>query len=156
VTVLLVRHARAGRRQAWDGDDRLRPLSPRGQQQAKVLAETLLDLVAKKRPVPVLSSPWLRCVATVAPLANAMGQDVTLEPALGEGSAAAALALVAGLAGSSAVLCTHGDVIEATLHWLKANGVDLGRRPTWPKASTWAIDSRNGRYYVARYLPPPA
>ena len=33
--VLLVRHARAGDRSEWEGDDRLRPLDKKGRRQAK-------------------------------------------------------------------------------------------------------------------------
>src|SRR4051794_27845038 len=35
--VLLVRHAKAGERSAWHGDDRLRPLDPAGQEQTEEL-----------------------------------------------------------------------------------------------------------------------
>jgi broad specificity phosphatase PhoE len=156
VTVLLVRHARAGRRQDWDGDDVLRPLSVRGQQQAKALPDVLTPLLGKqKRPVVVMSSPWVRCVATVAPLCETLGLDVVEEPALGEGHDEDAIALVARLCDRTAVVCTHGDVIERVLAWLRRGGVDLGRRPSFPKGSTWALQSRSGRFHVARYLPPP-
>ena len=157
MTVLVVRHARAGRRSAWKDDDRLRPLSGRGQQQAKALAVALADVARKKRrPVEVLSSPWVRCTETVAPLAASLGVDVRQEPALGEGRAEEALELIAGFTHRTVVVCTHGDVVVATLDWLKGSGVDLGRAPSCPKGSTWVLESRAGRYYVARFLPAPA
>ena len=39
MTVFLIRHAKAGDRDSWRDDDRLRPLSGRGHLQARVLAE---------------------------------------------------------------------------------------------------------------------
>ncbi len=40
-TLILVRHARAGDREEWDGPDDLRPLDARGREQAQRLAEVL-------------------------------------------------------------------------------------------------------------------
>src|SRR5439155_7837286 len=62
----IVRHAKAGDRAEWMGDDRLRPLTTLGQQQAEELAESM-----SAEPIDtVLSSPYVRCVQTVEPLAN--------------------------------------------------------------------------------------
>ena len=41
--VLLVRHARAGDRDAWEDDDRLRPLDKKGWKQAEGLVGLLAD-----------------------------------------------------------------------------------------------------------------
>ena len=73
--ILLVRHAVAASRSKWDGDDRLRPLTKRGQRQA-------LDLVSQLSEQPVhrvLSSPYLRCVDTVAPLARGRRIEVHID-----------------------------------------------------------------------------
>ena len=51
--VLLVRHAKAGSRHQWDGDDALRPLSGTGREQARHLT----DLLAAVRARPVLQRP---------------------------------------------------------------------------------------------------
>jgi phosphohistidine phosphatase SixA len=110
VTVLLLRHASAGARERWSGDDRLRPLDARGCRQAEALVAALAGRVVTQ----VLSSPFLRCVQTVQPLAAARGLAVETREELAEGSPReAVLALVAGCDG--AVLCTHGDVVEAVL-----------------------------------------
>ncbi|MGH3579725.1 MAG: SixA phosphatase family protein, partial [Mycobacterium sp.] len=58
--LLLVRHGHAGRRSAYKGDDRVRPLSERGLAQA----QTLVPLLSKYRPQRVLSSPFVRCLET--------------------------------------------------------------------------------------------
>ena len=60
----LVRHAKAGDRSDWSGDDRLRPLTKSGQRQAEALAD-MLDGEPIDR---ILSSGYLRCLQTVEPL----------------------------------------------------------------------------------------
>jgi phosphohistidine phosphatase SixA len=103
VSVVLLRHASAGDRGKWDGDDRLRPLDKRGRRQAKALRDRLLAAGVTR----VLSSPYARCVQTVEPL----GLDIELDERLAEGAPRSeTLALLADADG--AVACTHGDVIE--------------------------------------------
>ena len=50
----LVRHAKAGDRTAWKGDDRLRPLSKEGRRQADSLARKLARLTTGQ----IVSSPY--------------------------------------------------------------------------------------------------
>jgi hypothetical protein len=70
--VLLIRHARAGERDEWEGDDRLRPLDERGRRQA----EELVDLLAEYEFERIVSSPAVRCLQTVEPLASARGLEI--------------------------------------------------------------------------------
>jgi 8-oxo-dGTP diphosphatase len=105
VTSVLVRHASAGDRDGWDGDDRQRPLDARGRRQAAALVDLLRGLDVRR----VVSSPYLRCVETVEPLAAALGQRVAEDSRLAEGAARAALEL---LREDGVVLCTHGDVVQ--------------------------------------------
>jgi phosphohistidine phosphatase SixA len=110
MTLLLIRHASAGDRDDWVGDDRLRPLDGRGRNQASRLPELLGDYEIAR----VLSSPAVRCVQTVEPLARSRGLDIELREELGEeqqGEAGAAL--VRSLAGEQAALCVHGGLSEA-------------------------------------------
>jgi 8-oxo-dGTP diphosphatase len=156
VTVLLVRHAQAGRRDAWKRDDRLRPLSGKGQRQAKALGVELADYVADVTSrLHVLSSPYTRCRETVLPLAAGLGVAVADREELAEGHGRDAIRLMAEIAGGTAVVCTHGDVVGEVLAWLAGRGIDLGPRPQWPKASTWVLETRKGIYRAAHYLPPP-
>ncbi|MBC8091532.1 MAG: NUDIX hydrolase, partial [Pseudonocardia sp.] len=74
--VLLVRHAKAGSRSQWDGDDDARPLSSTGHEQARHLA-TFLPLFG---PECVASAPPKRCRDTVGPL----DLPVRYEPLMGE------------------------------------------------------------------------
>lgn len=110
---VLLRHASAGDREAWTAPDALRPLDERGRRQAEELVPLLLELGAAR----VVSSPYVRCVQTVEPLAAALGVELEEDERLAEGEGSAAACL---LAEDGVVACTHGDVI-ATLSglWLK-------------------------------------
>lgn len=150
--LLLVRHAAAGNRSDWQGDDVLRPLSARGQEQALALAASLSD-----RPIErILTSPYVRCRETVEPLAEALGLKVEEREELTEGSGhRPARDLLRELVGSYAVLCSHGDVIPAVLDWLLRHGTSLRSAFDCKKASTWEIEVSGGEFTKARYLPPP-
>lgn len=108
MTSVLLRHAWAGDRDDWDGDDRLRPLDERGRNQA----QELVGLLAPLGVARVVSSPYVRCVETVEPLAVALGVEVERDDRLAEGAGDAALGL---LAEDGVVACTHGDVVEDVL-----------------------------------------
>jgi phosphohistidine phosphatase SixA len=108
--VLLIRHARAGDREEWVGDDLRRPLDDKGQTQAAALP----GLLAEYPIVRVLSSPADRCVQTVEPLARARGLEIELRDELSEERQAGAGAelLRTILAAEVAVSC-HGGLSEA-------------------------------------------
>lgn len=113
MTSVLLRHASAGDGATWHGDDRLRPLDSRGRRQAAELAELLRPFGVRR----IVSSPYVRCVETVEPLAAALGLRVEEDESLGEGAGRAAVAL---LREDGVVGCTHGDVVEDMLgHGLK-------------------------------------
>jgi 8-oxo-dGTP diphosphatase len=108
VTSVLVRHASAGDRDQWTVEDRLRPLDARGRRQAAALVELLRPLGVRR----VVSSPYVRCVETVEPLAAALDLQVEADDRLAEGAGHAALELVRE---AGVVCCTHGDIVEAVL-----------------------------------------
>jgi 8-oxo-dGTP diphosphatase len=108
VTSVLLRHASAGHRDDWDGDDQHRPLDARGLRQAGELVELLSPFGVSR----VLSSPYVRCVATVEPLAAALGLSVEQDDRLAEGAGAAPSEL---LSEDGTLCCTHGDVIYEAL-----------------------------------------
>ena len=154
MAVLLVRHAVAVARDGWDGDDDGRPLTDRGRRQAAGLVEHL----APYGPVVVRSSPSVRCIDTVAPLAAAAGLDVEPADDLAEGNGRAAAGLVRSLvhAPGAVVLCTHGDVIPDVLVALDKDGARLGDEGRCAKGSTWVLDLDGHGRVRGRYLPPPA
>ena len=80
--LLLIRHAHAGDRARWRGPDDQRPLSEKGWRQARGLVPLLSDDGLAR----IRSSPSLRCVQTVLPLAEARGLQVEEDPRLHEGT----------------------------------------------------------------------
>lgn len=133
-TIELVRHAAARPREEWrDRPDRERELTDGGRRQAEELARALLA----HGPVDALyTSPYQRCIATLAPLAAATGLTIQEEEALGEvptvpvldrGEAWVASAWLGGHAlalvdrvaregsGRRIVVCSHGDILPALL-----------------------------------------
>ena len=150
---MLVRHAVAVARRKWDGPDDLRPLTKRGRRQAEGLVELLSPFGAQT----VLSSPNLRCTATVQPLARHCGLAVEGREELCEGEDESAAALVYEAPGEAVVVCTHGDVIPEVLSAVaERDGVALGPEPRWAKGSVWVLYGQDGRFHRASYLAPPA
>jgi 8-oxo-dGTP diphosphatase len=148
----VVRHADAGHRSQWDGSDEDRPLSPRGERQAKGIADQLEESGA----VRLVSSPYTRCVQTLEPLAKRLGLRVERDERLAEGAGAVGpLELAAELVGRVGVLCSHGDVIPDLLDVLVRDGVKLKDDLRWQKASTWVLSRDGGKLAKGRYVPPP-
>jgi len=79
VPLIVVRHATAGRKADWDGDDLLRPLDAGGDQDAGLLADLLCCFAPAAR---VISSPALRCTQTMRPYAARFGGSVEAEAVL--------------------------------------------------------------------------
>jgi 8-oxo-dGTP diphosphatase len=150
LAVFLIRHAPAGDRDAWEGDDRLRPLSKKGRKQARAIAEQLQPMRVRR----LISSPYVRCVQTLEPLAERLGVKVEEDERLAEGAGLAVLDLVRE-AGDGAALCTHGDVCVDLLGHLARLGVVRGTLEA-EKGSTWVLELQGDRIVGARYLRPPA
>jgi len=147
--ILVVRHARAGRRSAYKGDDRQRPLSTRGRAQA----EALVELLSGFRPRRILSSPFVRCRETVRPLSEATGLPVESVEELGEGNGPAALTLLERMAGESAVLCTHRDIATDLLNSLAADSTVKARHSLrLQKGEAWVVQSTGSRLSIVDHL----
>lgn len=148
----LVRHAKAGDRDEWEGDDRLRPLTRSGRRQAEELAESLKDKPIDK----ILSSPYVRCIQTVEPLAARRRLPVEPNKDLEEGAGGdSVIRLMERFKGKDIVLCTHGDVVEELLERLIANGLVSRARANLEKGSTWILDEEGGGITRAKYRPAP-
>jgi phosphohistidine phosphatase SixA len=149
---VLIRHAQAGNRQRWEGDDRLRPLNKKGWRQAEGLVESLAGMPLKR----VLSSPYLRCVQTVEPLARARGLLVEETDALVEGAGLPSfLALLRESAGQPSALSTHGDVMYDVCKELVRMSLVARSEVRYEKGASWILEEHGGRIVAARYLPPP-
>ena len=141
--VLLIRHGVARPRYRWDDDDELRPLTKRGREQATALVKQLSDYQVDQ----VFSSPSVRCVDTVAPLAERRKLRVVTEKRLAEGNGELAAKMVRRFVrdGADVALCSHGDVVPEVM---EALGFECDR---CAKGSTWVLEGD-----TAIYLPPPA
>ena len=124
--LLLVRHASAGDRAAWEGDDRQRPLDKRGHRDASELVARLESL----RIEAILTSPYRRCLETVGPLARARLLELDVRKELGEERQGdEGVALVRSLAGRDIVVCGHGgldSVVPDAPKWKKGAVFVLG------------------------------
>ena len=152
--VYLIRHAEAGHREQWGEPDHLRPLTKRGWRQA----ERLVSLFAEQPFTHLLSSPYVRCVQTLEPMAQARGLRVETADELAEGSSVAdafELMVRVSVDGPSA-LSTHGDVVENVLDGLQQRGASIDGPLELQKGSTWILDVSDGDFESARYIPPPA
>jgi 8-oxo-dGTP diphosphatase len=116
VPLVFLRHASAGSKAHWSGNDLDRPLDTRGAADADRLARLLACFGSFR----VVTSAAQRCVATVRPYAAASGAPVEIEPAFtvgpGDRQARAAEAVAAiAAAGQPAVICAHGENLPALL-----------------------------------------
>lgn len=155
-TVLLLRHAKAGNRSSWSGDDLLRPLDDIGRAQAAGLRRALPWFGPRR----VLSADLLRCVQTVEALAADLGVPVEPEPALTEEAyekdpQRGLDRLLAAASGDERVVlvCSQGGVIPDLVRTLAAtHQVRLPRRKVPArKSSVWALSFLDSALVAADY-----
>lgn len=79
-TLAVLRHAKATKRSHWEGTEMTRPLSRRGSSQVLRLLPALSALGINQ----IITSPWRRCVATVAPYATLSGTPLKTEASFTE------------------------------------------------------------------------
>ncbi len=152
-TLYLIRHASAGTRGVFSGTDLDRPLDAVGIDQANSIAERFGDTGI----TAIYSSRATRCVQTVEPLATAVGTDVEVDDSLVEGqSSAAAIGLMRRLVaeGTTAALCSHGDIIPDSIERLAREGMVISGVRGWAKGSTWELETRGNDIVLARFLGP--
>jgi 8-oxo-dGTP diphosphatase len=148
----VVRHAKAGVREAWSGPDEERPLTRRGRKQALRLIDRFRGLDIQR----ILSSPFVRCIQTVEPLAEARGLPVEVATELREG--ASVDELLRGLAtfgDRPTVVCGHGTEIRSMIDRLEAGGATIEGARGIAKGSVWVLDREGERIVAAHYLPAP-
>lgn len=151
-TFFVVRHAKAGSRSHWTGDDRRRPLSKKGVKQADAIAEML----APQQVTAVYSSPYLRCVQTVEPLARIVKLAVMQAPELAEGRGVRGLyRFFDDRALDRVVLSTHGDLVWELVEDLTNRRVLPAFREQFEKGSTWTVEVEDGEPVRAKYIPAP-
>jgi 8-oxo-dGTP diphosphatase len=133
--LIMLRHASAGHRSDWPGDDLSRPLDPQGELDARLLA-SLLRCFGVSR---VVSAPAERCQATVRPYAAATGVGIEVEPAFdaakadgngtvarGVGAGAEKAAAALAVTDEPVIICAHRENLPVLL---AAACAQLGAHP---------------------------
>ncbi len=134
--LFVVRHVKAGDRSRWQGADDERPASKTGRAQAVALA----DRLEPENVSALISSPSLRCIQSVEPLADRLGLKVEVDERLAEDSPLKAVLAVVSDAPDRAVLCSHGDVIPELIEALVRRGMEVTTARDWRKATLWVLD----------------
>ena len=155
MALYLVRHAKAGSRRDWPGDDRDRPLTESGKAQADALGERLQQI----HPARLVSSPFVRCVQTLEPLAARAGLTVETDDTLGEGAEPAEVVKLLMTVPDRTVMCSHGDVVPDVIGALERRGMVIDGEPNWGKGAVWVIErdepGRDDAFRRAVAWPPP-
>ena len=155
MTLFLVRHASAGSRGSLGAaNDHKRALDAVGHEQAA----HIVDLLRFRGIKEIYSSSALRCVETVTPLAEALGLNVEVHPALIEGQSADGavhFARTLAVQGTTAVFSSHGDIIPAVIRQLQREGMRVETPPDWGKAGVWVLRRTSQRVTHGKVWPPP-
>jgi len=148
-TVVLVRHAKAGKRENWQGDDNARPLSPAGLRQADAIAQ----LVAIFRPARVYSAPRSRCRETVQAVAEEATVDIQEEYLFSEEGyrdnrefGQARLLEIAKYPGTSVVSSQGGVIPDLITQLANQSGLSLD-----PPASDLATSATEHSAYLKKW-----
>jgi 8-oxo-dGTP diphosphatase len=152
VSTYLVRHAKAGSRKTWDGDDFERPVSPSGRKQADAMATRLVDAGLTS----LWSSPYVRCIETLEPLADLAGLPIQTDERLAEGARFEDTLALLEESGDGAVLCTHGDVLQDVAAALTRRGTRIVGGVDWRKGTIWVPEREGDQFGTATPEPPPA
>ena len=151
-TIHLIRHAKAKNRLTWEEPDHLRPLTKRGRREALAIAARLEE----EPVVRLVSSPFVRCLQTLEPLALALELPIETTDELAEGARSEpAVELLLSLAAAGPIACcTHGDVVFEIVDAV-ARSVLLDGPAAAPVASSWVLDVEDGRFVRARFVGQP-
>jgi broad specificity phosphatase PhoE len=151
--VHLIRHAKAKSRLDWTEPDDARPLTKRGRREAHGLADRLRD----EALVRLVSSPFVRCVQTLEPLAVAIDLPIETTELLSEGSDAPPVVdLLLSLARDGPVACcTHGDVLFDVVRTVASAGVPLDGPYDVPVASAWLLEVEGDRFTGGTFVARP-
>jgi 8-oxo-(d)GTP phosphatase len=135
-----MRHASAGSRLPSPTEDRARSLDPSGRADTRELLVSLAPYAIER----VVTSPHVRCVETVEPIARQRGLDVECREALApDGSRVDLLNLLEELP-DSALVCTHREIFERL----------FDGEIRCEKGGVWTVEVRDGRVVPLEYLPP--
>ncbi len=148
--LILVRHAH---RDTSEGRERDNGLSERGKDQAKAIARYFKERYGKEEAL-LLSSPKVRCIETLLPLADKLGVEVKVVDLLGE-QVESQEALERRIekffrwwkqrGPALVVACSHGDWIPAFSRKVLGISLDV-------KKGAWLEIGGHGRHTELRWL----
>jgi 8-oxo-dGTP diphosphatase len=147
--IVLVRHAKAGRRSEWRGEDDLRPLDDVGRAQAQRLVAFLRCFA----PTRLYSADRTRCVQTLEPTADALDLAITVDPAFADEAYCAAPAatqtslLALAKPGKVSVVCSQGITIPSMIDRLAPGVASSDTR----KGAAWVLSMVDGDVVAADY-----
>ncbi|GJF10838.1 putative 8-oxo-dGTP diphosphatase 1 [Mycolicibacterium cyprinidarum] len=156
-TVMIVRHATAGSKARYKGDDRKRPLDKHGRAQAESLVGQLLSFGARE----LFAADRTRCRQTLDPLAEELDAVIKNEPELTEEAYAdnrkAARQRILEIAAASVnpVICTQGKVIPDLIAWWCERDAIRPDKSRNRKGSTWVMSLADGRLVAADHIGSP-
>jgi 8-oxo-dGTP diphosphatase len=170
-SLLLVRHAKAGKR-GTVADDDARPLVDAGRDQARRIADLLTAFGVRR----LYTAPKVRCRETLEPASHRLGAGITDEPVFADEAvfadpARARARLLELAAGPTSAVCAQGDGIPFLVRDLAADAsggvrpeVHSNRRladPPSRKGSVWSLSFHAApdgalRLVAADYVRDPA
>jgi broad specificity phosphatase PhoE len=137
--VHVIRHGRPA--STWGGADEDPGLDEAGLLQAKAVADEILGLPEGERPRAVVSSPLRRCRETAAPLAEALGVEIVIDPRVGEIPTPAALSVEERPAWLRAAFGGRWDEIEGDLDYT-----------TWTRSVAAALSEHVGAAVFSHFV----
>lgn len=161
--VILVRHARAGDRNKWKGEDARRPLDKKGLLQAEYLAPQLRAFGANA----VVSAEPDRCVQTLTPLAEGLGTKAVVDHTIGDmGALDSPKSAVATLksfveggepvpGGKITALSSQGAAIPLMLERITKGTPFAHTDFDTKKGGQWTLTFAEGNLIGLDYLPSP-
>lgn len=155
--LVLLRHAKAIKREDWNGDDGDRPLANIGQIQAKRLLSKYLPFAFDE----VHSSDAMRCIETIEPMTRSLKMHPIFSSDLSEYKFAkdkeAALDYAQDLMarGQRAIICSHNPILPKLLKKLigKKNFKELGSE--LKPAEAWILHHRGGEIIAVDWVSAP-
>jgi len=156
--LVLLRHAKAVKREDWDGDDGDRPLAHIGQLQAKRILSNFLPFAITQ----VHSSDAMRCIETIEPMTRALNMHPIFSTDLSEYRFAkdkeAALDYAQDLmnSGKSSIICSHNPILPKLLKKLigKKNFKQLDQE--LKPAEAWVLHHRDGEIIAIDWISAPS
>jgi len=156
--LVLLRHAKAIKREDWDGDDGDRPLGNVGQIQAKRLLSKYLPYAIEV----IHSSDAMRCIETIEPMTRSLKMHPIFSSDLSEYEFAKDKEVALDYAqdlmdrGQSAIICSHNPILPKLLKKLvgKKNFKELG--PDLKPAESWVLHHRDGEIIAIDWVDAPA